>query len=142
MRRWGDSGGLDISNVFIRAPSSAVCAGGNGLAATIDRHSSWGIKVQMWVRILKLAVTGLVFLPCAAMADAKYVISSEVWGYYDEYLGRIDNGNKPGAFAITKDGTGAPAPSMSGAARRAAWPARATARTPSITASANTIPIA
>jgi hypothetical protein len=41
------------------------------------------------------------------MAQQKYVISSEVWGVYEEYLRRIDNGNRPGAFAITEDGYGA-----------------------------------
>lgn len=57
--------------------------------------------------MLSLAFAGLVFMPVAAAADEKYVISPEVWGYYEQYLSRIDNGHKPGAFAITKDGTGA-----------------------------------
>jgi hypothetical protein len=63
--------------------------------------------MRMWGRILTLAVLGLLLLPGAPRADEKYLISPEVWDYYQQYLGRIDNGNKPGAFAITTDGTGA-----------------------------------
>jgi hypothetical protein len=63
--------------------------------------------VKLWGRTLSLALAGFALLPCAAMADEKYRISAEVWGVYEEYLGRIDNGHKPGAIAITKDGYGA-----------------------------------
>jgi hypothetical protein len=41
-----------------------------------------------------------------AMAE-KYLIDHEVWGWYQQYLRNIGNGNRPGAFVITKDGHGA-----------------------------------
>lgn len=63
--------------------------------------------MRTWVRTLWLALAGLGLLPCAASADEKYVISAEVWSVYQEYLAKIDNGDKPGAYAITKDGYGA-----------------------------------
>ncbi len=40
-------------------------------------------------------------------ADETYRISAETWDHYQQYLGKIDNGNKPGAYVITKDGYGA-----------------------------------
>jgi hypothetical protein len=33
-----------------------------------------------------------------------YRIDPQVWGWYQQYLRNIGNGNKPGAFAISKDG--------------------------------------
>lgn len=35
------------------------------------------------------------------------MISAEVWNVYQAYLLKIDNGDKPGAYAITTDGYGA-----------------------------------
>lgn len=55
---------------------------------------------------LALAWLALAALPGAVAAE-KYVISADVWSVYQEYLRRIDNGHKPGAYAITKDGYGA-----------------------------------
>jgi len=41
-----------------------------------------------------------------ALAEV-YQIDHEVWGVYQKYVRGIGNGNKPGAFVITKDGRGA-----------------------------------
>ena len=43
----------------------------------------------------------------SAYADDVYVIDSGVWGFYQKYLRAINNGNKPGAFVISKDGLAA-----------------------------------
>jgi len=45
-------------------------------------------------------------LMASMRADAaeKYQIDSEIWGGYQAYLRNIAHGNRPGAFAITKDG--------------------------------------
>ncbi len=40
-------------------------------------------------------------------AAETYRISSEVWGWYQKYLGNISNGKRPGAFVISKDGESA-----------------------------------
>jgi hypothetical protein len=45
-------------------------------------------------------------LASTALADEVYQIDSQVWGHYQKYLRDIDDGNKPGAFVITSDGTG------------------------------------
>ena len=42
----------------------------------------------------------------AAVAET-YRIDSQVWGWYQQYLRNIAGGNKPGAFAITRDGQNA-----------------------------------
>jgi|RhiMetdeSRZDD1v2_1073273.scaffolds.fasta_scaffold430232_2 hypothetical protein len=62
--------------------------------------------------IVKHLILGLVLaVSLAAMGRAeaaeKYRIDGQVWGWYQQYLRDIGNGNKPGAFAITKDGHGA-----------------------------------
>jgi hypothetical protein len=49
-----------------------------------------------------LAVS-LLMLSGTAMAET-YRIDGQVWGWYQQYLRNIGNGNKPGAFAISKDG--------------------------------------
>lgn len=49
-----------------------------------------------------LAVS-LATLSGTAMAET-YRIDGQVWGWYQQYLRNIGNGNKPGAFAISKDG--------------------------------------
>lgn len=55
---------------------------------------------------LTLIAAAMAAWPTDASAD-KYRISSEVWGYFEEYLRNIDQGHKPGAFVITTDGYGA-----------------------------------
>jgi hypothetical protein len=60
--------------------------------------------------ILGFALAMLALLSAAqdrAAAAEKYLIDSQVWGWYQQYLRNIGNGNKPGAFAISKDGRGA-----------------------------------
>ena len=52
-----------------------------------------------------LAATLCVFSR-AAMSD-EYLIDSQVWAWYQQYLRSIANGIKPGAFAISKDGRSA-----------------------------------
>jgi hypothetical protein len=53
-------------------------------------------------------VLALALAPQApAQADETYVIDSGVWGFYQKYLRAINNGQKPGAFVITKDGMSA-----------------------------------
>ena len=52
-----------------------------------------------------LAVS-LLMLSGTAMAET-YRIDGQVWGWYQQYLRNIGNGNKPGAFAISKDGKSA-----------------------------------
>jgi hypothetical protein len=54
-----------------------------------------------------LALAAWLTAPGQATAAEKYIIDSEVWGWYQQYLRAISNGTKPGAFAITKDGSGA-----------------------------------
>lgn len=56
------------------------------------------------VYLFGLAVTALAFA-APAMAET-YVVSRRVWSYYQEYLRDIGS-TRAGAFAITKDGTGA-----------------------------------
>lgn len=57
-----------------------------------------------WVFALAFAATSAL---SGAAAAEKYVISAEVWNVYQAYLLKIDNGDKPGAYAITRDGFGA-----------------------------------
>jgi hypothetical protein len=45
----------------------------------------------------------LVTLSGTAVAET-YRIDHQVWGWYQQYLRNIGNGNKPGAFAISTDG--------------------------------------
>jgi len=45
--------------------------------------------------------------PAPVAAAETYTITAEVWGVFQKYLGKIKNGRYPGAYAITKDGTGA-----------------------------------
>jgi len=52
-----------------------------------------------------LAVS-LIAISGGALAEA-YKIDPQVWGWYQQYLRNIGNGNKPGAFAISKDGRSA-----------------------------------
>lgn len=59
------------------------------------------------VHVTALVLAGIVLLSGVAKADDKYTISPAVWRLYQEYLGKIDNGNRPGAYVITKDGYGA-----------------------------------
>ena len=59
-----------------------------------------------------LAVS-LVMLSGTAMAET-YRIDGQVWGWYQQYLRNIGNGNKPGAFAISKDGHSAAGGSILG----------------------------
>ena len=54
-----------------------------------------------------LAALSAMLAPNPARADEVYVIDGEVWDYFQKYLDRTNDGNKPGAFAITTDGTGA-----------------------------------
>lgn len=54
-----------------------------------------------------LAAVSAMLAPNPARADEVYVIDGEVWDYFQKYLDRTNDGNKPGAFAITTDGTGA-----------------------------------
>lgn len=55
---------------------------------------------------LALVIAATAALPGNAWAQ-KYLISSEVWGHFEDYLRRIKDGQKPGAFVITEDGYGA-----------------------------------
>ena len=57
--------------------------------------------------LIGLALAAWLTAPGQATAAEKYIIDSEVWGWYQQYLRAISNGTKPGAFAITKDGSGA-----------------------------------
>lgn len=50
---------------------------------------------------------GLVAAGPSARADETYLISGEIWDYYQGYLDKIGHGRRPGAFAITTDGLGA-----------------------------------
>lgn len=43
----------------------------------------------------------------AARADEVYLIPGEMWDLYQDYLDKIGQGRRPGAFAITRDGLGA-----------------------------------
>jgi len=60
--------------------------------------------MRTWISALALILAGIVLLPATATADEKYIISAETWGYYQEYLGNIKNGRRPGAYAISTDG--------------------------------------
>lgn len=42
-----------------------------------------------------------------ARADEVYEIDGEVWDYFQAYLDKISQGQRPGAYAITTDGHGA-----------------------------------
>jgi hypothetical protein len=57
--------------------------------------------------ILGLLLAVSLAMPDRAAAAEKYLIDSQVWGGYQQYLRNIGNGNKPGAFAISKDGRSA-----------------------------------
>jgi hypothetical protein len=62
--------------------------------------------MRAWIIALALALAGLAFAPATTSADEKYMISAETWSYYQEYLVKIKNGQRPGAYVITKDGYG------------------------------------
>lgn len=67
-------------------------------------------KIIGALALLRVAAAGLLLgsvLPGAAPAAEKYIISAEVWNVYQAYLRKINNGDRPGAYAITKDGYGA-----------------------------------
>ena len=57
----------------------------------------------------KLLFAALLLLAACTTTDDKPIgtitVSSKTWGHYQEYLGRIGS-NRPGAFAIEKDGGG------------------------------------
>ncbi len=57
--------------------------------------------------LIGLGLAVALAIPGGGNAVEKYVITHDVWGWYQQYLRNIDNGTKPGAFAITKDGLGA-----------------------------------
>lgn len=58
--------------------------------------------------ILALGVlSGLALPGGAARAEQVYQIDGEVWDHYQKYLDDIGHGRKPGAYAITTDGSGA-----------------------------------
>lgn len=64
--------------------------------------------MRAWLCLLTLALSvlgGVIAAPSSpATADEKYIISAETWSYYQEYLIKIKNGLRPGAYVITKDG--------------------------------------
>lgn len=53
-----------------------------------------------------VTIAGGLFAP-AARAGEVYQIDGAVWDHYQKYLDDIRHGLRPGAYAITKDGTGA-----------------------------------
>jgi hypothetical protein len=57
--------------------------------------------------LIGLALAAWLAAAGQAAAAEKYIIDNKVWGWYQQYLRAISNGTKPGAFAITKDGSGA-----------------------------------
>ena len=57
--------------------------------------------------VLGLALAVALAASSRVAVAEKYLIDHEVWGWYQQYLRNTHNGNKPGAFAITKDGHGA-----------------------------------
>ena len=63
-------------------------------------------RVVTWVGALALSLAAMCVAPGTASSDEKYQISAETWGHFQEYLGKIKNGHRPGAYVITKDGYG------------------------------------
>lgn len=61
------------------------------------------MRAIIWICALALSLATL----SGTAAAETYRIDSEVWGYYQKYLGNISHGQRPGAFVITKDGKGA-----------------------------------
>ena len=61
----------------------------------------------MLAAALGAAALGGILAAPAARADEVYQIDGEVWDHYQKYLDDIRHGLRPGAYAITKDGTGA-----------------------------------
>jgi hypothetical protein len=60
--------------------------------------------ISAQVSALALVLAALFLAPATASADEKYVVGAETWAHYQEYLGKIKNGLRPGAFVISKDG--------------------------------------
>ncbi|HNB25597.1 MAG TPA: hypothetical protein PLR41_01445 [Alphaproteobacteria bacterium] len=56
---------------------------------------------------LVAAALGGTFAAPAARAGEVYQIDGAVWDHYQKYLDDIRHGLRPGAYAITTDGTGA-----------------------------------
>jgi hypothetical protein len=84
----------------------------HGPATALGRgyqHAHLGAVMKSIVKHIILGLALAVSLAAMGRAEAaeKYRIDHEVWGWYQQYLRNIGNGNKPGAFAITKDGHGA-----------------------------------
>ncbi len=52
------------------------------------------------------ALAGIATVAPVARADEVYRIDGEIWDHFQGYLRKIGHGNKPGAYAITTDGTG------------------------------------
>lgn len=57
--------------------------------------------------LIGLALAVALAMPSRVEATPKYVIDGQVWGWYQQYLRNIANGNRPGAFVITRDGQSA-----------------------------------
>jgi hypothetical protein len=64
------------------------------------------IRPMRTITAVVAVAVSLAMLSETATAE-KYFIDGQVWGWYQQYLRNIGNGNKPGAFAISKDGQGA-----------------------------------
>ncbi|HWA46697.1 MAG TPA: hypothetical protein VG742_00415, partial [Dongiaceae bacterium] len=60
--------------------------------------------MRNWISAFAVALASIMVLPAASSAEEKYIISAETWSYYQEYLGNIKNGLRPGAYAISTDG--------------------------------------
>jgi len=61
----------------------------------------------MKVIILAGALAASLAMPGGTAMAETYRIDGQVWGWYQQYLRNIGNGNKPGAFAISTDGKSA-----------------------------------
>jgi hypothetical protein len=72
----------------------------------ICRWRELGVTMKKSIAGAALALVLSIALGSGARAE-KYYIDHEVWGWYQQYLRAIGNGNKPGAFAISKDGRSA-----------------------------------